>query len=166
MIGIGRAYSVTFDNQTLAAADGNVDLFSIVPAADKICILEALYLSNTGGTADAGDAQEELLRLTIKRLITSVTITGGTTFTALPLARNDTAAGFTAKFYHATVATATTTEAMHSDGWNIRIPYVWIPPPEHRILVASTTQAAVVRIESTVADDVVINGTLIVREMP
>src|SRR5947207_230889 len=137
MIGLGRAYSITFDNQTLATADGNVDLFSIVPAADKICILEGFYLSNVGGTADAGDAQEELLRLRILRLITP-TITGGTTFTPLPLSRNDGAAGFTARYYHATVATATTTEAMHSDGWNVRVPYVWMPPPEHRLLIAST----------------------------
>jgi hypothetical protein len=167
MIGIGRAYSINFDNQTFANADGNVDIFSIVPAGDKICVIEALYLSNVGGTADAGDAQEELLRLTFKRMTATVTITGGTSFTAVPLSTNDAAAGFTAKFYHATVATTTgATSVLHADGWNIRIPYVWLPPPEHRPIVAVSTSVFVVRLESTVADDVACSGTLIVRELP
>lgn len=167
MIGLGRAYSINFDNQTFANADGNVDIFSIVPAADKGVFIEALYLSNVGGTADAGDAQEELLRITFKRMTATVTITGGTSFTPVPLAANDAAAGFTAKFYHATVATTSgATSVLHSDGWNNRIPYIWVPPPEHRIPVAVSTSAFVVRLESTVADDMSCSGTLIVREMP
>jgi hypothetical protein len=167
MIGLGRAYSINFDNQTFANADGNVDIFSIVPAGDKICIIEALYLSNVGGTADAGDAQEELLRLTFKRMTATVTITGGSSFTPVRLGNNDAAAGFTSKFYHATVATTSgTTDVVHADGWNVRVPYVWLPPPEHRIITAVSTSAFIVRLESTVADDIAVSGTLIVREMP
>lgn len=167
MIGIGRCYTVNFDAQTFANADGNFDIFSIVPAADKICVIEALYLSNVGGTADAGDAQEELLRLTFKRMTGTVTITGGTSFTAVRLGNNDTAASFTSKFYHATVATTTgTTDVVHTDGWNVRIPYVWLPPPEHRIITAVSTSAFIVRCESTVADDISCSATLYVRELP
>jgi hypothetical protein len=54
--------------------------------ADKICAIEAVYLSNVGGAADAGDAQEELLRVEMIRLPATVTVgSGGTSMTPNPL---------------------------------------------------------------------------------
>lgn len=167
MVGAGRAYAVAFENQTIANASGDYDLFSIVPAADKVVAIEGLYLSNVGGTADAGDAQEELLRLQFIRMTATVTITGGTSFTPVPLGTNDAAAGLTAKTIHATVATTTgSSSTLHADGWNVRVPYVWLPPPEHRLFVSVSTSAFLVRLNSTVADDISASGTLIVRELP
>ena len=167
MIGAGRAYAVTFDNQTVANASGDYDLWSATPAADKPFIVEAIYLSNVGGTADAGDAQEELLRLRFLRMTATVTITGGTSANVTPLLRNDTAASFTAKHIHATVATTTgATEVLHNDGWNVRIPYVWLPPPEHRYVISTNGTYFIVRSDSTLADDISVSGTMILREMP
>lgn len=167
MIGAGRAYSVSFDSQSVTNANGDYDLFSLVPAADKPIILEAIYLSNVGGTADAGDAQEELVKLRILRMTATVTITGGTSFTPVPLLANDASAGFTAKTIHSTVATTSgSTNVLHVDGWNFRVPYVWLPPPEHRIMCAVSTQYIIVRSDSTFADDVTVSGTAIVRELP
>jgi len=48
---------------------------------------------------------------------------------------------------------------------NVRIPYVWLPPPEHRHLVANA-QAWVCRLNTTPADAVLFNGTCLVREIP
>jgi hypothetical protein len=45
MIGLGRAYAVEFHNVGVAAQQ---DLFYVKPAADKICVIEAVYLSNVG----------------------------------------------------------------------------------------------------------------------
>lgn len=164
MIGIGRAYAVEFHNVAITAQQ---DLFYVKPAADKICVIEAVYLSNVGGAADAGDAQEELWRVEIIRLPSTVTVgSGGTSMTPNPLATNDTAAGFTGRVNDTTVATTSGTALnLHSDGWNNRIPYVWMPPPEHRHLTANA-QAIVVRLVSTPADSVTCNGTCIVRELP
>jgi hypothetical protein len=53
----------------------------------------------------------------------------------------------------------------HSDGWNVRVPYQYMPPPEHRVLVANA-QAIVFRLNSTPTDSVTCNGTMIVRELP
>jgi hypothetical protein len=167
VIGIGRAYAVEFHNVTLTTAGGDQDLFYIKPAADKICVLEAIYLSNVGVAADAGDAQEELHRIEIMRLPATVTVgSGGAAMTPNPLSTNDTAAGFTARINDTTVATTSGTALwLHSDGWNVRIPYAWMPPPEHRIIVANA-QAVVVRLASTLTDDIVCNGVCIVRELP
>lgn len=164
MIGIGRAYVAEFHNVAISAQQ---DLFYVKPAADKICVLEAVYLSNVGGSADAGDAQEELYRIEIIRLPATVTVgSGGNSMTPNPTATNDAAAGFTARINDTAVATTSGTALnLHSDGWNIRVPYVWMPPPEHRLLVANA-QALVVRLVSTPADAVTCNGTCIVRELP
>ncbi len=167
MIGVGRAYAVEAHGTTITSAGGDSDLVYIKPAADKPCIIEAFYLSNVGVAADAGDAQEELHRIEIIRLPSTVTVgSGGSSMTPNPLATNDTAAGFTARTNDTTVATTSGTALwLHSDGWNVRSPYVWMPPPEHRPIVANA-QAIVIRLASTLTDDIVCNWTCIVREIP
>lgn len=167
MFGLGRAYSFTFVNIGIAAQQ---DIFYIKPAADKICVIEAVYLSNVGIAADAGDAQEELWDLEIVRLPATVTVGSGGAASGTgdlnPLAVNDTAASFTARRNDTTKATTSgVVRVIHGDGWNIRIPYVWMPPPEHRILVANA-EAVCVRLNSTPTDSVTCNGTIVVRELP
>ena len=164
MIGVGRAYAVEFHNVSVSAQQ---DFFYVKPAADKICVVEAVYLSNVGGAADAGDAQEELYRIEVIRLPATVTVgSGGNSMTPNPLATNDTAAGFTARINDTTVATTSGTALnLHSDGMNVRVPYVWMPPPEHRLIVANA-QAVVVRLVTTPADAVTMSGTCVVRELP
>lgn len=167
MIGIGRAYSLVFTNVSVSAVQ---DLFYVKPAADKVCVIEAVYLSNVGVAADAGDAQEELWRLEINRLPATVTVGSGgsasATGTLNPLAVNDTAAGFTGRTNDTTPATTSgTARTLHADGWNVRIPYVWMPPPEHRLLVANA-EAIVVKLNSTPTDAVLCSGTCLIRELP
>lgn len=164
MIGLGRLYTVPFTAVSISAAQ---DLFYIKPAADKPCFLEAVYLSNVGGTADAGDAQEELLRIEIIRLPATVTVgSGGSAPTPGPVAVNDSAAGFTGRVNDTTVATTSgTAVTLHADGWNVRVPYVWLPPPEHRLPIANA-QALVVRLNTAPADAVSCSGVAYVRELP
>lgn len=164
MIGIGRAYTVEFHNVSVAAQQ---DFFYIKPAADKPVIIEAVYLSNVGGAADAGDAQEELYDVEFIRLPATVTVgSGGTAATPTPQAANDSAAGFTARVNDTTKATTSGTAANHhSDGMNVRVPYVYLPPPEHRIIMANAA-AVVFRLNTTPADAVTMNGSMVVREIP
>lgn len=164
MIGFGRVYAVEFHAVSISAQQ---DLFYIKPAADKICILEALYLSNVGVAADAGDAQEELLEIRLAYVPSTVTVgSGGNSMTPNPLSINDTAAGFTARINDTTKATSSGTIVWrHSDGWNVRVPYVWLPPPEHRPIVANAA-AMTVQLDATPTDAITCSGTLIVRELP
>jgi hypothetical protein len=166
-VDLGRVYTFTFVGVGIAAQQ---DLFYIKPAADKIVVVEAVYLSNVGIAADAGDAQEELWDLEILRLPATVTVgSGGSasgTGSLNAVAGNDATAGFTARSNDTTKATTSgTLRVLHADGWNIRIPYVWLPPPEHRHSVANA-EAIVVRLNSTPTDSVTCNGTLIARELP
>jgi hypothetical protein len=167
MIGFGRAYALVFTNTAISAQQ---DIFYVKPAADKVCVIEAVYLSNVGIGADAGDAQEELWDLEMLRVPATVTVGSGgvpaASGTLNPLAINDTAASFTGRTNDTTKATTSgTLRVLHADGWNVRIPYVWMPPPEHRHIIENA-DAFVVRLNSTPTDAVTCNGTIIVRELP
>jgi hypothetical protein len=167
MIGIGRLYTFTFAAVSISAQQ---DIFYVKPAADKVCVIEGIYVANVGGSADAGDAQEELYDVEIIRLPATVTVGSGGSASGTgdlnPSAVNDMAASFTARKNDTTKATTSgTARVLHADGWNVRIPYVWMPPPEHRLLVANA-EAVVFRLNSTPADAVTCNGTMLIRELP
>lgn len=164
MIGIGRLYSVVF---TAVSVTAQQDLFYIKPAADKICVIESVYIGASGGAADAGDAQEELFDVRMIYLPATVTVgSGGGSYTPSPVAINDSAAGFTARINDTTVATTSgTATTRHPDGMNSRIPYVYAPPAEHRELVANAA-AIVFRLSTTPADAILLSGDMRVRELP
>jgi len=164
MIGLGRAYTVAFAAVSISAQQ---TLFYIKPAADKICVIEAIYLGVTGGNADAGDAQEELYDIELIYLPATVTVgSGGTAPTPGPKSVNDTAASFTARVNDTTKATTSGTAiTRHPDGWNSRIPFSYIPPAEHRDIVANAA-AIIVNLNTTPADAFLANGEMTVRELP
>jgi hypothetical protein len=124
-------------------------------------------ISNVGIAADAGDAAEELLDIEMCYVPATVTASsGGATFTPQPIAINDTAAGFTARINDTTKATTSGTIVNRdSDGFNVRSPYLYLPAPEHRIVIANAA-AITFRLNSTPTDAILCNGTMIVREIP
>lgn len=157
----GRMYTVQFDNVAISAAQ---DLFEIVPADDKPIAIVGLVLSNVGGTADAGDAQEELLRLAIIRGFTS-SGSGGSAPTPVPLNPNAAAAGFTSEVNNTSLASTGTTTQPFSDGWNIRVPYQTFFPEECWIIAGQGNTSIVVRLVTAPADSVSCSGTLFVAEL-
>lgn len=163
-LGLGRLYAVTFVNVTVSAQQ---DLFYIKPAADKMILVESVKLAVVGGTADAADAQEELLDIELVRVPATVTVgSGGSAFTPLPIPVNDSAAGFTARTNDTTKATTSgTLQVVDADGMNSRVPYQYLPAPEHRIPIANA-QAIVCRLNTTPNDALAVNGTMLIRELP
>jgi hypothetical protein len=155
---------VTFEAQTYANASGDYDAFEITPADDKPVALHSLYLSNVGVAADAGDAQEEIVRVAVIRGFTS-SGSGGAAPTPSPLGPIDTASGFTAETMNSTVATTGTSVVLHADGWNIRIPYAMVWTPETRPIATQANTTILVRLANTVTDDVTVSGTLYVEEL-
>lgn len=165
MIGSGRAYTVSFQGVAISVKQ---DLFYVKPAADKLTVIEAIYLSNVGVGLDAGDANEELLDVQLMYLPATVTAgSGGSTPTARPLNVSDTAYGGTVRVNDTTVATSSGTRyPLHPDGWNVRVPYVYMPPPEHRATVGNAA-AIVFRLAETgsaMADAITCNGCMYIRE--
>ena len=162
MIPGARLFVVEFHNVTVSAQQ---DFFYIKPAADKPVSIEAVYIAMVGGTADAGDAQEELLDIEIIQLPATVTVgSGGSSFTPVPKVVGDTA-GFTGRINDTTKATTSGTAVNRfSGGMNNRVPFEYVPPIEHRDWLANAV-AQVVRLNTTPADSTVMNGTCLVREI-
>jgi len=156
-----RFYTVPFDAVTVAAAQ---DLFEITPADDKPIAIYGITLDNVAGVADAGDAQEELLRLAVIRGFTS-SGSGGTAPTPVALDGNDTAAGFTAEVNNTTLANTGTTTQPWSLGWNTRVPLREFLPEEAWIYAAQGNTTIVVRLVTAPADGFAASGTLWVAEL-
>lgn len=157
---IGRFYTVVFENVTVSAAQ---DFFEITPADDKPIALVGLTLDNVGGTADAGDVQEELLRLLIRRGHT-VSGSGGSTPTPGTIRANTAAAGFAAEVNNTTIANTGTTVDVMALGWNVRVPLREFWPEELCPTATQVNTSIVVRLLSTPADAISMSGTLYVVE--
>lgn len=153
-------YTVCFDQQTIAAASGDYDLFELVPADDRPIELVALFLGNK---SEVGDAQDEMLALSI--ITDYTTSSNGTAATPRPLDSRDGAAGFTAETVGSTVATAGTPITVHVDTFNVRAGYQLILPEFMRPKVDQGDTAMYVRLTTAVADDLTLSGTAYVREL-
>lgn len=159
---MGLLYSVPFSKVTISAAQ---DLFEIIPAANKPVKLHSLYLSNVGGTADAGDAQEELLPLLVIRAH-ATSGSGGSSVTPTPVdPTHGTAASFSAEVNNTTIASTGSPINCHADGINSRLPAPIVWTDQTRPICTTTEVRIVVRLVDAPADAVVMSGTLYVEEL-
>lgn len=152
----GRIYTVVFSAVTVSVTQ---DVLEITPADDKPCDLIGIFLSQH---SDFGDAQDEVIQLSVIRGFTS-SGSGGSAPTPRPIDRNGAAAGFTAEVNNTTPATTGTTHTLHVDGWNVRAGYgLWFPEGcAPNCTQADTTM--VVRITAPV-DALTANGTFFIEE--
>lgn len=161
-----RMYRVPYTG-TLTAAGTDTDLISIQPADDKPCRLVGWIISQS---SEVGDAQEESPRITIRHMTATVTIgSGGSAVTPVanrPGTADIAAAGFTARCNDTTVSTTSgTSTIMEELAWNERSsPWErWIP--EELRPYAAQTEVLIVRLESTLADDMTGELTFFVEEL-
>lgn len=162
---MGRFYSIPFAG-TLTAAGTDVDLLSLQPADDRPVRLRGILF---GQTSEIGDAMEEGVRITVRRMTATFTVGSGgaVVAAAAPLASSDEPVwGFVARANDTTVSTTSgTNQILCEIPWNIRnSPYDFWFPDERFCPLARQTEALVVRLETTVADDVVAALTFFVEE--
>ena len=159
----GRKYVVPFTAVAITAVQ---DLFDIAPATNKPCVVYGLTLDNVGGTADAGDAQEECLRVEIIRGLATVG-SGGSSVTPTKVDSSAVAAaGFTARVNDTTVAVVGggTQENGPSLGWNVRVPLREFWPEEACMGCSAAETRIVVRLNLAPNDSINVSGTLYVCE--
>lgn len=155
-----RPYSVIFAPTTVANASGDVDLFELSPADDKPVEIVGLELYVT---SELGDAADEWAAIQVIRGFTA-SGSGGSTPTPAPMDPIDTAAGFAAEVLNTTVATTGTSVTLWSGAVNVRagLEHWWPQGFGPQASQANTT--ILVRMSTTVADDVTMAGTLYVME--
>lgn len=159
-------YSVSFDNVNIANASGDHDWFQFLPTVGKPLELCAVYL---GQSTELGDAQEEQLRWSVV-VFTGATLTegNGTAGTEEPLDPNDGASSVVTETVATTIATSSgTTRTLHRDTFNVRTGLQMIWPVDLRPKCAALTahDAMVVRMLSTVTDDITMSGTAYYKEL-
>jgi len=154
-------YTVIFENVTVSAAQ---DFFEITPADDKPIQIRGWEIDNVGGTADAGDAQEELLRLLLRRGH-ATSGSGGSAPTPVPVVSSDSASGFTAEVNNTTIASTGTTKDIWAGGVNVRVPGPFFLPPELCPVISQADVTIVLRLLAAPADAISLSGTLWVAEL-
>lgn len=154
---MGRLYTVVFSGVAVTAQQ---DFLSILPASNKPIRLHAAFLSQS---TETGDAAEEGLQIQITTGNTTVG-SGGSSQTPTPLDINDAAAGATGRKNDTTKATSGTTVVHHEENWNIRTPFVYLPPPELRPR-CQNAEYMCLRLGTTPADSITMSGTMVFEEM-
>ncbi len=140
-----------------------LDLFSIIPAANKICSVHAIYI---GQTTELGDAQEEQPEVLIVRGGTAATVgSGGAAPTPRPVEPGDGAAGFTARTLDTTKMTFTGGVNMWRDTFNIRNGWQYIPLPEDRIKVHNGNGGLSCALTAAPADSVTWTVCAVIEEI-
>jgi hypothetical protein len=157
---MARTYAVPF-NGTITAAGTDTDIWSFQPATNKPIELKGFTL---GQTSEIGDAMEENLRITVKRLPATFTVgSGGSAVTAKPpnASSGDPEWGATVRINDTTVATSSgTVEILDEFGWNERnTPYEHWYPDGPYCPSAYNGQGLVIRCETTLIDDMTFSGT-------
>ena len=99
--------------------------------------------------------------------VSSGAIGNGTSYTPVPIDETDAAAGFSAEYNGATVATTNATAAtLEEFGWNIRATplEMWWPEDRYAPQVRNAG-ALVVRCQTTAADDITVQATAYIEEL-
>lgn len=153
-------YSVSFEKVSVTAVQ---DLFAIVAHASKQCVLLGFSLAVSGGAADAGDAQEELLGIRIRSGQTSAG-SGGSAPTPVPQDASLAAAGFTARVNDTTQASAGTIVTHLATALNNRAG-LDMPLTEGQQIIFGAGRRLTIELTTAPADALEISGTAWVQEI-
>lgn len=150
-------YTVVFQAVAVTAAQDFFELNAPSTAAVEIISV------TIGQSSDAGDAQDEMLRVRIRSGMTS-SGSGGSAPTPVKTAPLDAAAAATAEVNNTTASSGGTIIEHVDECFNVRGGWVYMPPPEARIIVAPSGRLAV-NLPTAPADSLTMSGTLTFREL-
>jgi len=117
----------TFEFTRAHTATG--DLFQIIPGTEKPILIHAIYLSQN---TEVGDSGEEMVRVEITRNYDTDATGGGSAPNAVPLDANDAADSATITEGNTTDATGGSPVILHTESFNVRTGWAYIPTPEMR----------------------------------
>ena len=148
---MGRMYTVQFSDANVTTAQ---DLFQVESLVTPVT-LHAVYISQT---SDVGDSSAENLLVRILRVTDAVTDDLAT----VQLDKGD--ATQTADVaINETSELVTGLEVIHSEAWNIALPFIWLPPPEMRV-IGTVGDVVIVNLNTTPADSLTMSGTVYFEE--
>ena len=144
-------YSVSF---TEVAVTAQQDLFQI----EALVVPAKLVAVTLSQTSDVGDAAAEGLSIIIRRVTDAVT----NVTTEVMIDGGDAVANADCNV-NQTTELVTGASTIHSEAWNIAMPFVYLPPPELRPTI-QIGNVIVVNLNTTPADSITMSGTLYFQE--
>lgn len=158
-----RIYTVEFDAATITNAGGDTDILELLAADDKPIELFGIQLFST---SEVQEAQEEWLRMRVIRGHATSGSTPEFSPTPRPVNPYDVAAAFSAEIDNTTIASTGSPVNLDTFAMNVRAGYEVFLPENCGFYTDQATGLLVVRLMTTVADDLTMSGTFWVREMP
>lgn len=158
---MGRMFSARFEGVSVSVAQ---DVFSLGSPTSGVGLLHACFLGQDSDTGDAGEILE------IVRIVTGNTTvgSGGSAPTAVPLQLGDTPT-VTVRANDTTEVSAGSQVIKHSDVFNVRVGWQYIPTPETRIhfneLIAGTKTYLAIQLPNVPASAITMSGTVIFEEI-
>jgi hypothetical protein len=145
-------YSAVIEDQATTVA---ADLFQI----EGNTVIPVIHYITISQNLDFGDAAAEMIVIKIRRVTDAVTTPLAT---KNQMDSGDSAGGADVITYDTTQLT-TGAATIFAENWNIALPFIWMPPPEQRIVVP-TANAVVVTMEAP-DDSLTISATMIWEEI-
>lgn len=159
---MGRIYYVNTGFQTVASASMPIDLLEITAGTEKPFVVHEVTVSQS---SDFGDTEAEQIRIAVKRATGAFSSgTGGASATTVKGSLSDSAAGFTAERNNTTQASGGTIETLVTEAVPVQAGYQRIWTPETRPTI-QPTDALIVSIEGSLADDLTMTATAIIEEL-
>lgn len=156
---MSRMYTVSIGAVAVTALQ---DLFALVPAANRPIRIAGLQISQN---TDFGDAQEEGLRVRIRRGQTTVG-SGGSAPAPVRIDTSDQDAQFTARANDTTQAGGGTIQTLFEDVWNVRMPYLIFWPENMRPTANAGDNRLTIELPVAPADSITVSATVYVEELP
>ena len=152
---MGRIYTASIQTVAITAV---MDLIEIVPSSSRAILIHEIGL---GQVSDLGDAEEELLLLSLA-VGNTTPGSGGNTRTPIPRLFGDVASTTTVDLGNTTQASGGTTQSLNVWSWNIRIPFQVVWTPETRIFLPPSRRMVLYVVSSP--NDVIDSNAYIVFE--
>ena len=154
---MGRMYTATFNNIDVSSAQ---DLFELVAPADAIVVLHDIHLSQN---SDVGDTEEEVLCVELTSGYT-LSGSGGSSVTPVPILLGDAAFGGTCEVNNTTRALSGTIVTHAVWNWNIRVGFDKVFTPETRPIL-SPSRRMCLGLPIAPNDTVIMSGTITFEEI-
>lgn len=156
---MGAIYSAEVDTAGTTVA---IDFFELLAPSDAVVIIHEIRISQS---TEFADAQAEQLEILVKRVVGAPTSgSGGATPTEQPFEFGSPAAGVVVEAGNTTKLTGGTQANLIREGFNVQIGWLYIPPPELRI-VLSPDQRLVVELVDAPADAIDLHGVITWEEI-
>lgn len=152
----GPIYTAAFSAVAVSVAQ---DLFQLLASSTVPFIVRRVVI---GQSSDAGDAQAEMLDITLSSSDMTVNGAGGTTPALVAHSGGFAAATAVAEANNTTVSTVLT--LIHADAFNVQAGFLYLPTPEELVTI-QVTEAFIVKIPSAPTDPLTMSGSITFEEL-